>query len=296
MNIEIPDNIRKIVKELKEEKKVIPATYDCMFKALFQEEDMKGILSYLISKITGMDKDYIYENIKIVNSEIPKRKYIEKGKITDLLVTIGNNVINLEMNSKLSNSTLIKNNAYHHEIAGRLFYIGEEYKYLRKSIQINFNRKYEISSFGNEIVQEFKMRSKDGKYVLDENYINYQINLEKIYKKYYNKDKLNRFEKILLILTLNKKEELEKVVEGDKELKQMKDKIEDFSSDLEMIGLYDEEKVRDIVKKIDVEEAKKEGKNEEKIGIAKNMLEDNASIELIVKYTGLSEKEIESLN
>ena len=291
MNIEIPDNIQKIVKELKEEKKVIPATYDCMFKALFQEEDMKGILSYLISKITGMDKDYIYENIKIVNSEIPKRKYIEKGKITDLLVTIGNNVINLEMNSKLSNSTLIKNNAYHHEIAGRLFYIGEEYKYLRKSIQINFNRKYEISSFGNEIVQEFKMRSKDGKYVLDENYINYQINLEKIYKKYYNKDKLNRFEKILLILTLNKKEELEKVVEGDKELKQMKDKIEDFSSDLEMIGLYDEEKVRDIVKKIDVEEAKKE----EKIEIAKNMLKKNATIDFIVEVTGLSEKEIETL-
>ena len=291
MNIEIPDNIQKIVKELKEEKKVIPATYDCMFKALFQEEDMKGILSYLISKITGMDKDYIYENIKIVNSEIPKRKYIEKGKITDLLVTIGNNVINLEMNSKLSNSTLIKNNAYHHEIAGRLFYIGEEYKYLRKSIQINFNRKYEISSFGNEIVQEFKMRSKDGKYVLDENYINYQINLEKIYKKYYNKDKLNRFEKILLILTLNKKEELEKVVEGDKELKQMKDKIEDFLSDLEMIGLYDEEKVRDIVKKIDVEEAKKE----EKIEIAKNMLKKNATIDFIVEVTGLSEKEIETL-
>jgi len=195
------------------------------------------------------------------------------------------------MNSKLSNSTLIKNNAYHHEIAGRLFYIGEEYKYLRKSIQINFNRKYEISSFGNEIVQEFKMRSKDGKYVLDENYINYQINLEKIYKKYYNKDKLNRFEKILLILTLNKKEELEKVVEGDKELKQMKDKIEDFSSDLEMIGLYDEEKVRDIVKKIDVEEAKKE----EKIEIAKNMLKKNATIDFIVEVTGLSEKEIETL-
>ena len=75
----------------------------------------------------------------------------------------------------------------------------------------------------------------------------------------------------------------------------MKDKIEDFSSDLEMIGLYDEEKVRDIVKKIDVEEAKKEGKNEEKIGIAKNMLEDNASIELIVKYTGLTEKELKNL-
>jgi len=208
------------------------------------------------------------------------------------------------MNSKLSNSTLIKNNAYHHEIAGRLFYIGEEYKYLRKSIQINFNRKYEISSFGNEIVQEFKMRSKDGKYVLDENYINYQINLEKIYKKYYNKDKLNRFEKILLILTLNKKEELEKVVEGDKELKQMKDKIEDFSSDLEMIGLYDEEKVRDIVKKIDVEEAKKEGKKEgRKEGVsegkketAKNMIKENIPIETIVKCTGLSREEIETLN
>ncbi len=71
----------------------------------------------------------------------------------------------------------------------------------------------------------------------------------------------------------------------------MKDKIEDFSNNLEMIGLYDEEKVRDIVKKIDIEDAKKEGINQ----IAKNMLKDNVSIELITKYTGLSKKEIETL-
>ncbi len=75
----------------------------------------------------------------------------------------------------------------------------------------------------------------------------------------------------------------------------MKDKIEDFSNNLEMIGLYDEEKVRDIVKKIDIEDAKKDGKKEGINQIAKNMLKDNASIELITKYTGLSKKEIETL-
>ena len=40
---------------------------------------------------------------------------------------------------------------------------------------------------------------------------------------------------------------------------------------------------------------KEEGKNEEKIAIAKKMLEQKADIEFIKKCTGLSEEEIDSL-
>ena len=41
--------------------------------------------------------------------------------------------------------------------------------------------------------------------------------------------------------------------------------------------------------------AKKEGINESKIAVAKKMLENNETIEIIMKYTGLTEKEIQKL-
>jgi len=40
---------------------------------------------------------------------------------------------------------------------------------------------------------------------------------------------------------------------------------------------------------------KKEGKKEEKLETAKRMLLDNISIEQVVKYTGLTEKDVKAL-
>jgi len=41
--------------------------------------------------------------------------------------------------------------------------------------------------------------------------------------------------------------------------------------------------------------AKREGKKEEKLETAKRMLMDNFSIEKVIKYTGLTEKEVKEL-
>ena len=44
-----------------------------------------------------------------------------------------------------------------------------------------------------------------------------------------------------------------------------------------------------------LEEGRAEGSKQEKIEIAKNMLKDNMPIDVIVKYTNLTEEEIENL-
>ena len=44
-----------------------------------------------------------------------------------------------------------------------------------------------------------------------------------------------------------------------------------------------------------LEEGRAEGSKQEKIEIAKNMLKDNISIDIIAKYTNLTEEEIENL-
>ena len=52
---------------------------------------------------------------------------------------------------------------------------------------------------------------------------------------------ITRFEKILLMLQLNDKDELRDLVKGDKELENMEKRIEELSYDEDIIGLYDKE-------------------------------------------------------
>lgn len=293
-------NIQK-QKEMKARGEVVPGCADCVFKSLLQLDDLKGILVYMLSEITGLDKTYINENLKFTNTEIPKDNYLEKGKITDLLIDISDNRINLEMNRILNEGNLNKSNSYHHNLAGSNLYKSKSYTNFRKIIQICFNKKDTLEKFGKQSIVEFKMRSKEGKYCLDENFINYQINLEEIHDKYYNKgEEISRLEKILLLLTIEKEKDLEKISKGDKELIVMKERIKDFSEDPLLVGLYDEEKAREQINAINIEAAKKEGlvegSKQKELEIAKNMLIENADISFICKVTNLTKEEIEKLN
>ncbi|MCI9585668.1 MAG: hypothetical protein HFH45_03430 [Bacilli bacterium] len=291
----INSNIEKL-KEMKERGEVVPGCADCLFKTLLQQDELKGILVYMIGEITGIDKTYIDKNLRFVNTELPKDKYLEKGKITDLLIDIEDNRINLEMNGVLDEGTLNKGNSYHHRLAAKSLYKAENYTEIKSIIQICFNKKDKLNKFGNESIVEFKMRSKDGKYCLDETFINYQINLEEITNKYYNKkEEINRLEKILLLLTIDKEKELEKVSKGDKELKVMKERIIDFSEDPLLVGLYDEEKAREKVNQVNIEAAEKKGAEQKQIEIAKNMLGKNMDIETISDITALTKEEIVNL-
>ena len=92
------NNVDKITKELREKGEVIPVIADPIFKSIFRNEEMKGILSFLISEITGLNEDYIYDNLEYRDSYIRKQNITLKESISDLIVDIDDNVISLEMN------------------------------------------------------------------------------------------------------------------------------------------------------------------------------------------------------
>ena len=119
------------------------------------------------------------------------------------------------------------------------------------------------------------------------------------YTCYTKSEPITRFEKIILMLQLEDKEELRDLVKGDKELEKMEKKIEELSYDEDIIGLYDKEAYDKLAHDIDVAEARKEGreeaKAESKTEIAEKMLELNVDINTISKSTGLTKEEIESL-
>ena len=122
----------------------------------------------------------------------------------------------------------------------------------------------------------------------------------------------SRFLKWLKFIKAGSVEEMEKIAKGDENMERALAFMERFVNDEEVRGIYD--KINDVerdAKERGMAEGLAEGKAKglaeglaegliqgKTAGIietAKNMLADNLDIDTIIKYTGLTKKEIETL-
>ena len=85
--------IEKELQEIREKKRVIPATFDPVFKSLLTNENNRGYLEDLISYVTKILKEIISKNMVVVNNQLPIEKYNNKQMNTDILVEIEKNVV-----------------------------------------------------------------------------------------------------------------------------------------------------------------------------------------------------------
>ncbi len=285
---------------------LVPAISDAIFKKVFAISKNRRLISYLISYITKIDYLYIYENFKYGNTELLKKRCDEKGLVTDLIIYLKEEIINIEMNKYVSKGILIKNNIYHHNIASSSIKKGENYNKIKKSIQINLNCK---KSKIKKLIHKSKMQDDEGLIITDDNYVTYHVNMELALKKWYSKDKLTRFEKILVMMQLRTKEDIMQIAKGDEMLMIFGKSIVGANEEL---GVYDKEAADELVRQIDMEDAKEKGiklgvRRGKKQGItqgltqkareiALNMLKANMNIADVSKLTGLKQKEIIELS
>ena len=80
---------------IEEKQRIIPMIYDVVCKSVLQDKESEDYLIDIISNITGIKKDYMKGNIVFKNSELPKNNIKEKGKATDLIVELKENIMNL---------------------------------------------------------------------------------------------------------------------------------------------------------------------------------------------------------
>ena len=148
-------------------------------------------------------------------------------------------------------------------------------------------------------MQKIKNSKKRCDYIESNDPIIYHVNLSKIKDMYYNKDKLNTFERELALMILDNKKELKEVSEGDDVMDKVNEKICKLSDDEILQGIYVKEEMDSWMKKLDLKYAKeegiKEGKNEANMETARKLLKENVSIDVIIKTTGITEKQIEIL-
>ena len=237
------NEIEKELQEIREKKRVIPATFDPVFKSLLTNENNRGYLEDLISYITKIPKEIISKNMVVVNNQLPIEKYNNKQMNTDILVEIERNVINLEMNAQKEIGIFEKNAAYYQKLMVEQYKRSVDYRNIKRVIQINFN---DFKYFSDEdIIIKFQMTSENGLYIDPVYGEVYHVNLAILKKLWYNEGKkqsLNDFDLKLLMLCASERETLDELAERDESLMNVKKNIEELSDDEDIIGLYDVKK------------------------------------------------------
>ncbi|HIS38322.1 MAG TPA: Rpn family recombination-promoting nuclease/putative transposase [Candidatus Onthousia faecavium] len=293
---------QKILKDLAKKKEILPATSDPIFKAIMSR--CPKYRADLVSRITGIPKDVILNTYVEKNSEYVIDNALERKKVSDFVFGIDKAVINIELNIEYYAGLIERNEGYASKIKTDIVIKNQDYKLIPNVIQININRFGHFKS--KEEILEFKSRDKSG-IVETDKFIKFHLNLKRIENKYEQGSKLNKLEKELLILTLKKVEEINKLSEGDEELMEVARSLKDITYDINTIGLYyeDEERKRventkikyyeELALKKGEKRGLKMGLEQGKLETAKNLIAMNLPLKDIVKATGLSEKQIKKL-
>jgi len=264
-------------------KEVIPGTFDAVFKAVLTEE--KEVLAEIIELVIGIPKEEVIKNGVIINSEYVRENIIETDKKSDLLISIGDNVINLEMDRRYYSGSNKKNNKYIHKIVNHYN--------PKNTIQICFTSYKEGEELKGEkkSIRKYMFQDSDGN-VEDYGLEKYKIDLEYIENKYYNNDELTRREKIFLMFKESNREKLKEISKGDKIMDKIYKRLDKLSEDEALSLLYDEKEREEEKKQAEIEYAEEHGLNKGIKQTAKNMLERNMNIDVVAEITGLSLEEV----
>lgn len=297
----------KLLDELIRTRTVIPAISDTIFKRLMMEH--LDYLGYILENIMPLTQEEVMKGEFLMN-ELPSNHLYSKSNRLDLVLKVRNYIINIEANKSINLPLLNRNRAH---FAGIIFknYSDKvsDMKYLH--YQINFNGKNYLK---NEEVIDLKYYDKYLN-VGEKNFRKIHLNLEKVNYKYYNKEKINRFEKALLLLKLTKEDEILELVKGDSLLENVAKDIISYSRAREIVDAYENEMIEENYRRQSIEYATKQAvkrgtKNGIKEGIkegikkgvyqnkkdtALSMLKDKIPIFQIAKYTNLSVDEIKKL-
>ena len=264
-------------------KEVIPGTFDAVFKAVLTEE--KEVLAEIIELVIGIPKEEVIKNGVIINSEYVRENIIETDKKSDLLISIGDNVINLEMDRRYYSGSNKKNNKYIHKIVNHYN--------PKNTVQICFTSYKEGEEIKGEkkSIRKYMFQDSDGN-VEDYGLEKYKIDLEYIENKYYNNDELTRREKIFLMFKESNREKLKEISKGDKIMDKIYKRLDKLSEDEALSLLYDEKEREEEKKQAEIEYAEEHGLNKGIKQTAKNMLERNMNIDVVAEITGLSLEEV----
>ena len=283
--------------------------YTCKYDKAFKEIMMKEENFEILKKVLESILEVTIEKIELQPLHIPTGNIHLKGKEVDLLVVTNQGKIEVEVNTYYNDYVRVRNFSYITNIYNNQVTVGDKYSEDTNVIQINLN--YGIPD--TKYKRIYKVRDEEGKEYIKNFYI-YEINMEKLKKIWYDKNELE-IEKNKYLLMLDMEIKDIKKLPKDKVVKEYMEKIEKLNNDPMFINWITKEKDEQMIKNTQLYNATQEGINiginqgisqgikqginqgmkQEKIEMAKNLLEQNVDISIIMSATGLTKEEIEKL-
>ena len=281
---------------------IIPINFDYVFNNIFNNKDNIDILENFLAIYFDRPIEDIRGHIKLNIRELSNENKKEMDNQVDINLELDGKIINIELNNNGSQDILERNIVYLCKIHGKQLKYGEkDYSKIGYSYQINLNN---FRCNEKDIKEEYYLKSKSGRILSEKikiDLVDIAIASDKRYNKY--NERLARFLRAIVSI---KKEELEKEL-GDIMESEAKEKlvnqVEEYSNDEEVVTLYSKYTRQELERNTLIHDALVKGRNEgieegslnKSIEIAKNLLNNNISIDIISDSTGLSIEEIEKL-
>lgn len=289
----------------------IPFIEDRAFKHLCKIDS--NIIVNLLT-IASKYANITLEQLDFTDTTLPNLKFNDKKMTTDTLFKFANNTyVNIEVNTSLNKSTLIKNIQYIYRLILSQEKIGEELNSINV-IQVNIDL-YSRTFMGG-IINVYNLKNNLNGSIHPEAFTIIHIGLDKLLENPYNEDIddwTRRFLNMLVSIDVKYTEELAGNYEDLKEVAKI---MKEYSEDTSNLIYYNKKAMEESMRKTDLKFAKEEGISEgynegheegfneginqginqgeikKSLEIAKKLLEKDMSIEDISKITELSKEEI----
>ena len=283
---------------------LLPLTDDYIFKRVFAYKGNESVLKDFLEALLKIE----IKGIKITNPEIIPYEKGEKRGLLDIKAEINDGtMLDVEMQMKNERNTDERATEYMGKMISEQLQVGEDYQNLKKSIVIfitnyNFLKRNSYHSIG---------RMKFDKTIEDE-YVNLGYDKEdEVASKYievhyielpkFKKKELSKFTKLdqwMCIFTQNR-EGIMLAEKENKEIKRAINTLDFLSKDPKERERHNSIVMAEYNRLVSehnfFEDGRNEGKREEKIEIAKEMLKQKIPIEMIMKLTKLTKEEIQNL-
>ena len=283
---------------------LLPLTDDYIFKRVFAYKGNESVLKDFLEALLKIE----IKGIKITNPEIIPYEKGEKRGLLDIKAEINDGtMLDVEMQMKNERNTEERATEYMGKMISEQLQVGEDYQNLKKSIVIfitnyNFLKRNSYHSVGRmkfdkTIEDEYVNMGYDKEDEVASKYIEvHYIELPKFKKK--ELSKFTKLDQWMCIFTQNK-EGIMLAEKENKEIKRAINTLDFLSKDPKERERHNSIVMAEYNRLVSehnfFEDGKNEGRREEKIEIAKEMLKENMPIEMIMKLTKLTKEEIQNL-
>jgi len=271
---------------------------DSLFKTIFLDKRCRKMVSLVLSRITGIDEEKIFNARFIGGLEYPKFQKSEKKKISDIVIEVDKKtVILVEANKSYYKTLFLKNESYAFSTFIRRTHIKDKFYPNVHLVNINsFSHLKEKRVLTHMMIQD-KMNNVDSY-----NFHVYHLDIVKTASLSYNDgdEILIRFAKIMMSKRID---ELKKHTEGDERFMFTFDVVSEYTGDDAWVVTYDREELHAWEKEqmyndgIDdgIEQGIEQGINKRNKEIIKTMLDSNMTISNISNLLKIPKEEIKQL-